>query len=162
LRDRYRSGFPILKELIQNADDAGASNAIFGLRDGLKDTTHPLLQGRALYFFNNGHFKESDRRAILSFAENSKAEELGTIGKLGLGMKSAFHLCEAFFYVAWDEQAHYQDIINPWANGLDNLHADWEDVGEQEWEQLRSAAASLSLGAKQGFLLWIPLRKKAH
>ena len=24
LRDRYRSGFPILKELVQNADDAGA------------------------------------------------------------------------------------------------------------------------------------------
>jgi hypothetical protein len=26
LRDRYRSGFPILKELVQNADDAGAKS----------------------------------------------------------------------------------------------------------------------------------------
>ena len=34
LRDRYRSGFPILKELIQNADDAGASRAVFGVHAG--------------------------------------------------------------------------------------------------------------------------------
>lgn len=31
LRDRYKSGFPILKELIQNADDAKARRLVFGL-----------------------------------------------------------------------------------------------------------------------------------
>jgi len=33
LRDRYRTGFSILKELVQNADDAEVRNAIFGLCD---------------------------------------------------------------------------------------------------------------------------------
>jgi hypothetical protein len=31
LRDRYKSGFPILKELIQNVDDAKARQLIFSL-----------------------------------------------------------------------------------------------------------------------------------
>jgi len=30
LGDRYRSGFPILRELIQNADDAGATRVDLG------------------------------------------------------------------------------------------------------------------------------------
>ena len=34
LRDRYRSGFPILKELVQNADDAGAKSLAFGFHAG--------------------------------------------------------------------------------------------------------------------------------
>jgi hypothetical protein len=161
LRDRYRSGFPILKELIQNSDDAGATNAVFGLREGLRSAKHPLLKGPALYFFNDGRFKESDQRAILSFAENSKAGELGTIGKFGLGMKSAFHLCEAFFYVAWDGQ-EYRAVINPWNSGSDNLHPDWEEVQAEEWDELRQTARRLSKRQDQGFLLWVPLRRREH
>lgn len=36
LQDRYKSGFPILKELIQNADDAKARRLVFGLHPGFK------------------------------------------------------------------------------------------------------------------------------
>lgn len=162
LRDRYRSGFPILKELIQNADDAGATIASFGLREGLKSSRHPLLSGPALFFFNNGGFKETDKRAIVSFAENSKAGEAGTIGKFGLGMKSAFHLCEAFLYVARSDGKTYESIVNPWNSGDDNLHPDWEVVLEDDWAELRREAERFATGAKAAFLLWIPLRKQAH
>lgn len=30
LKDRYKNGFPVLKEIVQNADDAQASSLIFG------------------------------------------------------------------------------------------------------------------------------------
>ena len=40
LRDRYRSGFPILKELIQNADDAGAKRLVFGVHEGFAALEH--------------------------------------------------------------------------------------------------------------------------
>ena len=43
LRDRYQSGFPILKELIQNADDAEAESFVFGNHPGFPNSTHPLL-----------------------------------------------------------------------------------------------------------------------
>jgi len=34
LRDRYKTGFPILKEIVQNADDAGGSHLSFGYSKG--------------------------------------------------------------------------------------------------------------------------------
>lgn len=50
LRDRYRSGFPILKELVQNADDAGAKSLVFGFHAGHGEAAnHMLLKGPALW-----------------------------------------------------------------------------------------------------------------
>jgi hypothetical protein len=104
LRDRYKSGFPVLKEIIQNADDAGSADESiqleFGLSQGIDKAEHPLLKGPALYFLNNGAFAESDYKAIRSFGLNRKAIEQSSIGKFGLGMKSVFHFCEAFFFLA--------------------------------------------------------------
>jgi hypothetical protein len=55
LRDRYKSGFPILKELIQNADDASAVSLVFGYHAGFSGLSqHPLLQGPALWVLNDG------------------------------------------------------------------------------------------------------------
>ena len=102
LRDRYDSGFPILKELIQNADDANARDFVFGSHPGFPDAKHPLLQGPALWFFNDGNFKASDSEALRSFGINTKAGDNESIGKFGLGMKSVFHLCEAFFWFFTD------------------------------------------------------------
>ena len=111
LRDRYKSGFPILKELVQNADDAGATELAFGNHSGFADAAdHPLLQGPALWVLNNGRFLPDDRKAILSFGLNAKAAETGAIGKFGLGMKSVFHLCESFFYVAHDGHQVFREI----------------------------------------------------
>ena len=94
LRDRYKTGFPVLKELVQNADDAGATELNFGYHAGLEAAVdHELLRGPALWILNNGRFTASDRQAITSFGLNSKAAEAGAIGKFGLGMKSVFHLC---------------------------------------------------------------------
>jgi hypothetical protein len=58
LRDRYKSGFPILKELVQNADDAGAGSLVFGHHAGFAaGADHPLLQGPALWVLNDGGFQ---------------------------------------------------------------------------------------------------------
>ncbi len=58
------------------------------------------------------------------------------IGKFGLGLKSVFHLCEAFFYVApqleYGKFAGY-DIFNPWAtNGIDDYHENWDKFSKQD------------------------------
>src|SRR5260370_10736246 len=95
LRDRYKDRFSILKELLQNADDARADEIRFGLLPGASNSTHPLLRGPGLVIVNNGTFKESDYTAILQFGLNEKAAEAATIGKFGLGMKSVFHFAAA-------------------------------------------------------------------
>lgn len=162
LRDRYQSGFPILKELMQNADDAKANRLVFGDHPGFPNSTHPLLQGKGLFFYNDGGFKESDRRAIASFAENAKAAEEGLIGKFGLGMKSVFHLCEAFFYIAKHEGQIDCDILNPWNTPDSPLHPDWDDVSEPHWEHLKEVAYSIADSDDQWFFLWLPLRTRNH
>lgn len=167
LRDRYKTGFPILKELVQNADDAGATALGFGYHSGFSASAdHPLLQGPALWILNNGRFLASDREAIHSFGLNGKAAESGAIGKFGLGMKSVFHLCESFFYVAHDGQKIFREIPNPWLqdSGSSAMHLQWEDITERDLACLR-AVADAQPEAKPGttwFFLWVPLRMHAH
>lgn len=97
LLDLYREGFPILKELVQNAEDAQASCLDYGGLEGLSQAEHPLLKSPALFFINNGKFDKVDARSLFYFDVSGKSDQEGTIGKFGLGLKSVFHLCEAFF-----------------------------------------------------------------
>jgi len=172
LRDRYQSGFPVLKEIIQNAHDAGCENDSIELElclsNGLQDADHPLLRGPALYFINNGAFLESDYRAIRSFGLNRKAIEKTSIGKFGLGMKSVFHLCEAFFFLAGNEKWKYKEILNPWSGGDDfrSFHDDWNGFSDSDAALVKRNARpvfdSMDLSTGSWFLLWLPLRKREH
>lgn len=167
LRDRYKSGFPILKELIQNADDAGAKNLVFGHHPGFKEAVNQLLKGPALWLINDGRFLAEDKAAINSFGLNSKAAEKGAIGKFGLGMKSVFHLCEAFFYVGYDGTQEYIEVLSPWfQDGLNEKHADWEQFSQDDQDALllKDIAHQQAENFKSNnwFLLWIPLRQVSH
>ncbi len=163
LRDRYESGLPILKELVQNADDAKASTLIFGSHDGFPDAPHPLLRGPALWFLNDGQFKTEDKAALRSFGINSKAGDAEVIGKFGLGMKSVFHLCEALFYVAWDEQEIHREGLTPWKQDGQTLHPEWDETVEKDWDRLTEWGAGLAPDeCRSWFLLWLPLRRRVH
>lgn len=193
IRDRYKTGFSVIKEIIQNADDAGGGNSDegftegdgddnsgngsnnnqgisfeFGLSPGLSDPDHPLLKGPALFFFNNGRFTQSDAIAIRSFGLNRKAIDEATIGKFGLGMKSVFHFCEAFFFLAQDQDRSYAEILNPWSGPAEfhSLHADWDHFSIRDAETLKDHLGEV-IGpyldnGKSWFLLWLPLRSMRH
>ena len=179
LRDRYKSGFPVLKEIIQNADDAGAADAgilsesvqlEFGLSQGLPNANHPLLRGPALYFLNNGTFYDSDYKAIRSFGLNRKAIDQSSIGKFGLGMKSVFHFCEAFFFLAknTETEKEYAEILNPWSGTEDfpSFHDNWNcfSPSDASWMQQHVQAVFDQMVLPHGswFLLWLPLRRRSH
>lgn len=168
LRDRYQTGFPVLKELIQNTDDAPATELHYGLSSGLPSAIHPLLKGPGLFLINNGEFKPSDARGIRSFGQNSKAADQASIGKFGLGMKSVFHFCETFFFLAHDGNRAYAEVLNPWsgADSEQTLHRDWDEFSEQDAQTIRRYVSGItkkiSSDPNQCFILWLPLRKKDH
>ncbi len=66
-------------ELIQNAEDAGATELTFELFDDRLEVRH------------DGHpFTEADVRGICGVAHGTKAEDLTQIGKFGIGFKAVY------------------------------------------------------------------------
>ena len=65
LHDRYDPGYPILKELLQNADNSGASRFRLDALPGWPTAMNPLLRGPGLLVVNDGEFLEDDKRGSL-------------------------------------------------------------------------------------------------
>lgn len=81
--------FGIVKELVQNAEDAEAPRLLIAWIPQLPGAEHPLLRGPGLAVINDGHFEPAkDGRAIRRFGLNSKAADATSIGKFGLGLKA--------------------------------------------------------------------------
>lgn len=179
LKERYKQGFPIIKEIIQNANDGQAKTLKFGISRGLIGTddnpvVHPLLKIPALFFLNDGVFKKSDSKAIGSFGIDANARDKGKIGKFGLGQKSIFHFCEAFFYIARSEDIPNGcfAFINPWAtlDGEDRRRPEWQDKKRPAWIELNEVDHEhlekylidrklIKDTDNQYFLLWVPFRQ---
>nr|MDA3821834.1 hypothetical protein [Bacteroidales bacterium] len=170
LRDRYKSGFPVLKEIIQNTDDAASQSnrdvqLDFGFTHGIPEAGHPLLKGPAIFFLNNGSFSEQDARAVKSFGLNSKAADSGSIGIFGLGMKSVFHFCEAFFWLAHDGDLQKEEILNPWSGNVDfpPPQSCWDNFSSEDADKIKRHLQDILSNLQKNspfFLLWLPLRQK--
>lgn len=167
LKTRYDSGFPILKELIQNANDAKASVLKITKTDGLKEAKHPLLQKPGLIVFNNGLVKTpEDLEGIESFGEVAKLGRTGVIGKFGLGMKSIFHFCDMFFYIAYQKnQKEIVHAVNPYFDYIkqeDRFHKDWNLFELSDQKLLLDSVTEIVKDSNDGLLLWIPLRDGSY
>ncbi|KAL1268265.1 hypothetical protein QQF64_033628, partial [Cirrhinus molitorella] len=97
---RYPDGGQILKELIQNADDAGASTVVF-IYDERHYETHSLwstelgkYQGPALYAFNDAAFTEEDWEGIQRVGRSIKQDDPTKVGRFGIGFNSVYHITD--------------------------------------------------------------------
>ena len=167
LADVYKDagdGRTLFRELVQNADDAGAERLRLNvLERGWPDARNSLLHGPALLVANDGPFPDKDRDALHKAIGGSKEDDASKIGTFGIGLKSVFHICEAFLYIGAEESAWRAGVLNPWAgtgeNGdADPLHSDWDEIDGR----LQAVAAELIGDTSNGFMLWIPLRRPEH
>ena len=169
LADVYKDagdGRTLFRELVQNADDAGARRLrLTVLERGWPDAPNSLLRGPALLVANDGPFPTKDREALHKAIGGSKEDDARKIGTFGIGLKSVFHICEAFLYIGAEQSAWRAGVLNPWAGTgesgkeIDPLHSDWDKVDER---RLQAAAAELIGNTDDGLLLWIPLRRPEH
>ncbi|XP_068720137.1 sacsin-like [Montipora capricornis] len=121
LLEDYKDGLAVIKELIQNADDAGATVVKF-LYD--KRTNHDALdslfskgmrgcQGPALWVYNDAKFKDDDFINITKLNEATKVQETEKIGRFGLGFNAVYNLTDVpmftsrNYFVIFDPHAKY-------------------------------------------------------
>ncbi|KAK4746859.1 hypothetical protein SAY87_025896 [Trapa incisa] len=104
--EMYADGPGVLYELVQNAEDAGASEVAF-LLDKTQYGTSSLLspqmvdwQGPALYCFNDSVFSPQDLYAISRIGQESKLEKPFAIGRFGLGFNCVYHFTDIPAFVS--------------------------------------------------------------
>ena len=138
LRD-YPRDITFLKEILQNADDAGATKLYITL-DKRKHNHKKIiseewkeLQGPALLFWNNSTFTEEDLKGIQKLGLGSKTVDASTVGQYGIGFNVVYHFtdCPSFitdgklcildpyhYYIAHDKGKRpgkmYKDLEKLW------------------------------------------------
>ncbi|KAJ7578054.1 hypothetical protein C8J56DRAFT_1031317 [Mycena floridula] len=109
----------ILRELLQNSDDAQATSQIFILdhrkhrNSSLVDPSLAESQGPALLAYNDTSFKESDWIALDTLNSSNKTRDETKTGKYGLGIRACYHVTENLQVlsesklVIYDPQDHF-------------------------------------------------------
>jgi len=99
IRD-YPEGVGIIKELIQNADDAKATRVEITLdwrthQPGtLPDDRMVQLMGPAMLVYNNQVFTDRDFDSIRSLGQSEKAQDLQKTGRFGVGFNAIYHVTD--------------------------------------------------------------------
>ena len=108
LLEEYADGFAVPKELIQNADDAGATEVSFlydertndNAMTGLIDEGMKHCQGPALWVYNDAEFKDEDFENITKLNGATKENYTEKIGKFGLGFNAVYNLTDVPMFVS--------------------------------------------------------------
>jgi hypothetical protein len=165
----YGSSRSILKELIQNAEDAGADRLDFFYLPADSTANHLLMRWPSLLVVNNGAFRVEHRYAIRQINLGTKGTDNRAIGRFGKGLKSVFAWCEAFFIIArtdrdlgWPETS-IADLFNPWHGWR---RANWGEEFERYpaavTDRVEECASPIYPGEFPWLAFLFPLRSKRH
>ena len=108
----YPPGIGPFQEMLQNADDAGASRFVVVYdtnqyrRDKLVSDHLADHQGRALYFYNDADFADKEFVSISSVGKSVKRDNADTIGKYGLGFNTVYHFTDVVSFRSGCSSVH--------------------------------------------------------
>jgi sacsin len=170
--ERYPEGGQILKELIQNADDAGATEVKF-LLDARPDAygTDRLVrkslreyQGVALYAQNNAVFQEEDWKSIQKPYRSVKKDDPMKVGKFGIGFNSIYHLTDLPSVVSGNQIGFFDPHQKHFSRGETGRRFSFEKARDPKFSDQFSTynvlGCSLSKSKYDGTLFRFPLRQK--
>ena len=129
----YKDGFAVPKELIQNADDAKATEVklLYDQRENLDhrvslfDPAMEECQGPALWAYNNAQFSEEDFQNITKLASGSKQYKNDTVGRFGLGFNSVYNLTDVPSFIS----GKHMVIFDPHTTYLEDCIGDQRKPG---------------------------------
>ncbi|KAJ7217098.1 hypothetical protein GGX14DRAFT_602035, partial [Mycena pura] len=165
--DSYPLGNGILRELLQNSDDAGATKQTFILdmrnhpQETVVDKDLAKCQGPALLAINDTLFSEEDWKAISTLHSSSKTADETKIGKFGIGVRACYHITDNPHFLSGRKLAIF-DPHERFSNGREGgLRIDILTEGSMYPDQLAAFDRSLSAGADgtfPGTVVRLPLR----
>ena len=123
----YPFGITVLKELLQNADDAKATKIYVILDKRTHGNTSVIserwneLQGPALLVWNNREFTEEDLVGIQKLGLGSKRSDTESIGQYGIGFNVVYHLTDCPSFITGGETMCVLDPHCRYAPGADDL-----------------------------------------
>ena len=170
----YPFDITVLKELLQNADDAKACKMCIILdkrthgRESLLSEKWQNLQGPALLVWNNTTFSEKDIEGIQELGLGSKRSEAESIGQYGIGFNSVYHLTDCPSFVTngdtlcvMDPHCDFVPGATPLSPGrrFDNIKSGfWNDFADMKSAYLQSNVDNLPTEFHGGSLFRFPLR----
>ncbi|CAC5390292.1 unnamed protein product [Mytilus coruscus] len=173
----YSKDGQILKELIQNAEDAGA-NKIAILYDERKSSSYDqrikqespyskYFEGPALIVYNNEEFSEDDWQGIRRIGTSIKKLDPSKVGRFGLGFKSVFHITDYPMIIS----GHLMMILDPYLNETRcyiplelsklKLYRGMHECYEALFQVFNFGQNVLDAGYFKGTMFRFPLRQEA-
>ncbi|KAL2067567.1 hypothetical protein VTL71DRAFT_1992 [Oculimacula yallundae] len=165
----YPAGGTVIRELLQNADDAGATEVKFVLDDRTypkEDLIHPSLaqyQGPALLSFNNAVFKDKDFQSLSQLGDSLKLNDGATTGRFGRGFNSVYNWTDSPSIVS-RERLLILDPHQEWSEGgpVYDFVKDFEDTAiKNQMVAYQSVMQHLDRPL-DGTVIRIPLRNRSQ
>ena len=170
IRD-YRCDETVLKEMLQNADDAGATqlHLINDTRtlpdDSVFDDSWKPLQGPALCVYNNKPFTEDDLQGIQKLGKGSKGNDATKTGQYGVGFNCVYHLTDVPSLLTSVDGEQILCIFDPHCSYIPGSSKQRPGRRLKNTEQLKSRFPDAfygyllrEYGEKGGSLFRLPLR----
>ena len=165
----YPRGVGIIKEFIQNADDAGAKSlaVLLDMRKHpathIRDSRMAGLLGPALLIANESVFSPRDFESIQHIGESNKTESGPKTGRFGLGFNTCYNVTDYPSFVTGEHvvcfDPHQNAIAKPGgqAGVRGPLKAVWET--SRDWLMTFTVAGLAEGGASHnGTIFRLPLR----
>ena len=117
LSDHYSNPGHFIFELLQNSEDAGAS-----------DVKIEIFEDRLDYYHNGREFSFEDIEGVTGWGNSIKKENVDSIGKFGIGFKSVFNITEIPYIYSGDFNVKIVEYIVPEEIKLDkNINKIFKD-----------------------------------
>ncbi len=169
----------ILSELVQNADDARATevHVVFDRRKhpckSLWSPSMEALQHEAILVFNDKEFLEKDFENITKVASASKATDTSKTGKFGIGFLSTYNITDCPSFVSGNSLCIFDPLLLHVPNATKeepgvrcHFNADHVVEFEDQFEPFRNLPGIFSRDCVPGVhfagtMFRFPLRRKA-
>ncbi|KAL0476367.1 sacsin, partial [Acrasis kona] len=113
----YPDGTQIIRELLQNADDAGASDFSVMIDDN-RTSDIQGMDGPSLICYNNAAFEDRDFESLKALGDSRKEKEKEKTGRFGIGFNSVYHLTDYPSFVSRE----YGVLLDPNVNVIGQLY----------------------------------------